>query len=81
MSETKTCRDCGAEFARSRADVTVRCPACRKARRGDASEAPRQGMSPEANAARSRAWKARREHGLDSPEYREAEAEFLRLRR
>lgn len=30
MPDTKPCRDCGREFKRSRADRTVRCPACRK---------------------------------------------------
>ena len=34
-SETKRCRSCGAEFKKSRADFTVRCPACRAARRDE----------------------------------------------
>lgn len=29
-TKTKTCRDCGAAFAASRTDYTVRCPACRR---------------------------------------------------
>ena len=33
MTGTKTCRDCGAEFRKSAADTTVRCPDCRAARR------------------------------------------------
>jgi hypothetical protein len=32
MTEMKQC-ECGAEFKRSRNDYTVRCPACREARR------------------------------------------------
>ena len=37
---TRTCRDCGAPFTRSPADVTVRCPSCRSGRRR-AATAPR----------------------------------------
>lgn len=31
MSDQKNCRNCGATFTKSRADVTVNCPACRAA--------------------------------------------------
>ena len=39
MSDMRTCRDCGAEFKRSPADSTVRCPACRRGGK-PSSEAP-----------------------------------------
>jgi DnaJ-class molecular chaperone len=32
-SDYKSCIDCGASFKKSRADYTVRCPDCRRARR------------------------------------------------
>lgn len=36
-TDTKTCRDCGADFAKSRQDYTVRCHDCRGSRGRKAS--------------------------------------------
>lgn len=79
-STHKICTDCGGEFKRSRADVTVRCPTCRGTRK-PAGPPPPTPRELEVMKARAEARKARREHGTGSPEYAAAEARYFEVAR
>lgn len=69
MTDMKKCIDCSAEFKRSRADRTVRCPACRADRAGRTRTSDAERRMHEAHAAMAEVQMAgrafRREHGYD----------------
>jgi DNA-directed RNA polymerase subunit RPC12/RpoP len=74
-SDYKKCCDCDAEFKRSKADATVRCPACRKRRR----RAPEiSAYEAKAIDAKSRAYAARRAEDKEAEAKATADYVFYR---
>lgn len=76
MTASRVCRDCGATFPASRADVTVRCQPCRAARKPSAVS-PTSSVESDATRARAAVRKVRSQHGVHSVEFVAAMAEYV----
>ena len=78
--EIKSCIECGTEFETSRTGKTVRCPACREARRPKVATRS-EFYETKAIEAKMAAYEARAKYGVGAPEYEEAVAEYTHWRK